>query len=266
MRHAKQSLKDWVRSLRNGLSPKMVHAIESNQIEQLSLLARTVNGRVENQDHVMWFMSGIPTAALNGVGRAQLVPSQLDSQIRAIMKTFRVRHMPMTWWVGPSTEPDDLPKYLEAHGLRYAGEEKGIAVDLSLPDLTPYVVPGFKMDPVDNAGKVATFAHVFSIGFGLKDSRIHLALADLWQSLVRPQYPHFLHYIGYLRNEPVATVSLLLSGGVAGLYNLSAMPGYKKGRRRTSDDCGSTRRGPTPRLQICRACSQTRQPQGSMKS
>ena len=199
-------------------------AIEANQVAQLSLLARTDNGKLESHEKLMWFVSGIPSGGLNGVGRAQLSALDIGVAIKDILHTFKLHHVPMTWWVGPSASPSDLEQHLLANGLIHAGHLRGMALDLRQPlgelrrrrDLT--------IEPATDAATLETFMNVFAAGFGLKQHGICEALLDLWRVIASSRYPCIRHYIASLKQEPVAIFSLLFAEGVAGIYHVTTIP------------------------------------------
>lgn len=61
----------------------------------------------------------------NRVLSAQLAPDDIDARIEATLTHFRSRRLPMSWRIGPSSQPADLGKHLMAHGLTYTGDTTG---------------------------------------------------------------------------------------------------------------------------------------------
>jgi hypothetical protein len=52
--------------------------------------------------------TGLPSPALNSVVRARLAPDEVDAHIDDTLAWFTTHRVPMLWWVGPTSSPDDL--------------------------------------------------------------------------------------------------------------------------------------------------------------
>jgi GNAT superfamily N-acetyltransferase len=74
-----------------------------------------------------------------------------------------------------------------------------------------------------DAENLEQFLHTAAVGVGLPDS-IEGAFRELWTSVgVGPEVP-LRHYLGWLDGKPVATSSLILGAGVAGVYIVATVP------------------------------------------
>jgi hypothetical protein len=185
------------------------------------LLAEAGGHELHDDEGVRWFHSGLPDRYTNGVIRTRLREADADGVIDQLAVELRGRGAPFLWWVLPSDEPADLAERLEARGL-VAGDawpafllETGAMVE-------PPAVPGLEVRRVasedDFAAYLAVMAPILSpsdaftaffaggargIGFG----------ADVDEQ----------HFLGRLDGSPVATSSLLLAGGAAGIYNVTTV-------------------------------------------
>lgn len=206
-------------------TPAMLEAMEANFAEEMACFGRALPGAELHEDGEMqWFFTGRP--GFNGVLRTHIVtnePHEIDARIDAALNYFKARHMSMGWLVTPLTRPANLATYLEAHGLIYRRTNREMAVDtqainetVSTPaDLIIHEVEDQEMlnlwrtttikgwESTEEAGQVYYDAYS-RLGFG-KDKPWH-------------------HYIGWLHDEPVATASLLLHSGIAGIYGVATIP------------------------------------------
>ena len=127
----------------------------------------------------------------------------------------------MLWWVGPSSRPPQLGTHLKAHGFFHSRDLPGMALDLSLlPE--PSLPPGLAIKQVGGIEALRTWCRTLVTGFAFPDVVAH-AYLDAFSSLgFDPQSP-MLNFSGWLNGEAVATASLFLGGGVAGIYNVTTL-------------------------------------------
>lgn len=130
----------------------------------------------------------------------------------------------MMWWTGPSTQPSDLGTNLSERGFHLT-VNPGMAVDLaSLPG--SYTLPkGLLIRRVENEAELDIFSRVVSDVFGMPDF-VKDAFFDFFHNLGFDS--PFLNYIGSIDNEFVATSSVLLGGGVAGIYNVATLESARR--------------------------------------
>ncbi|HET9495544.1 MAG TPA: GNAT family N-acetyltransferase [Chloroflexia bacterium] len=71
-------------------------------------------------------------------------------------------------------------------------------------------------------GPLATFRAILSEVFRLSMTEVNLVLSERALSV-----PHTRHYLGTVHGAAVATATLVLSDGVAGVWNVGTMPAYR---------------------------------------
>ena len=76
---------------------------------------------------------------------------------------------------------------------------------------------------VTTPGPLASFRALLSQVFYLSTSEVDLVLGE--KTL---QSTHVRHYLGWIDNTPVATATLVLSGKVAGVWNVGTLPDYRR--------------------------------------
>ena len=126
-----------------------------------------------------------------------------------------------SWWVGPADEPSNLGQLLQAAGLARAGDE--LAMAASLLDLPDRVEPpkGLEIRRVADQAQLEQFA--LTIDEEPEALRYYRLAA---QVLLQPEAPQWF-YLACIDDRPVATLELTLAGGVAGLYNIATLEGYR---------------------------------------
>ena len=76
---------------------------------------------------------------------------------------------------------------------------------------------------VSTPGPLASFRSILSQVFHLSMAEVTLVMGE--KAL---QVTHVRHYLGWLDNVPVGTATLVLSGRVAGVWNVGTLPEYRR--------------------------------------
>jgi len=211
-----------MRILKSLSDSDLLFAFESNQISNMSHLP----GGKSYEDHkVKWIISGIPSPWLNYVVYSNFAKVDIDNKIKNILTYFKLRRIPITWWIFPSAVPTNLGVFLKKHGMKYTGYMTGMAIDLTAVKKNYSVPSGFTIEQVCNKEMLEKFVGAFAKGFGV-DYNVSKAIfsVDLMLDIALP----LRHYIGTLDGIPVATSSLLLEAGVAGIYHIATIPEARK--------------------------------------
>jgi GNAT superfamily N-acetyltransferase len=208
---------------------RLVDAIDYNRSEhlvELHKLLQSHDSDVEFYDdpQLRWFISGIAHPLLNVVKLAKFNSDDIDARIESVLSPFKSRGLPMTWWVGPASQPTGLGKLLEAHGLVLEYEFPGMALDFH--DTDESTPPELTIERVADSDMMQQYRLAFKNGFGLPDSFadffMGLYLAQGFSADARRHY-----YIGLVDGEPSACSTLDLGAGVAGVYAVGTMPEHR---------------------------------------
>ncbi len=212
---------------------ELVAAIEANTQAAFLRWATALGAEVQNETHTTWFTSGLPFALCNGVIRAAFPSTEADSSIAAVLDQLRASNTPMCWLVGPSSQPDDLGRRLEAHGLAHAEDGVGMAVDLDA--LRSVDLPqGLTTIAVDDGATLRRWIDALCSGSDFPTSvRDHLHRDVVERHGLATAHGLSRHnsirlYLGLLEGEPVATSLLFLDAVVAGLYDVATVPGARR--------------------------------------
>jgi GNAT superfamily N-acetyltransferase len=208
-------------------APALVKAIEENQFEGYQIFRHWPRAEVHDDPDMLWTITDIPNSMFNNVFRAQLAPDNVDAAIEAVIARCRSRNVPVFWHVGPLTKPANLGKYLQVHGFTLGGESPGMAVDLLALNEGLPAPPGLAVEQVADVETLKLFCHVFKVGFGWPDF-VEDAWLDLFASVGLGAQSPMRHYLGRLKGEPVATMSLFLGTGVAGIYCVATVPDARR--------------------------------------
>ncbi len=190
--------------------------IEANINDYLLSFARLPGATLHDDATSTWVDSGVASSTFNSIVRARFAPAAAaDAHIESVLAHFRQRSQPVTWHIGPTTEPPNLEQMLLAHGMVHSEDEPGMAVELthildSLP--TP---PGLTIHQVRDARGLRDWVDIWLFPVPVEarqpsfDALLGRGLGDdlPWR-----------YYVGYLDGHPVATSELFVGAGVAAVH------------------------------------------------
>lgn len=208
-------------------TPKIVAAIEENLFQFFDLFKNHPQTEQHNDQSMLCCITGIPFPLFNAVLHARLSGKDVDDAIETVITRCSKKNVPLLWWTGPATQPPDLGAYLQNYGFILVNEYPGMAVDLhNLNDQLP-APTNFKVQPVVDDNLLQTWCCVGTAGFGMPEFVINNLFDFFCYEGFSPS-TRIRHYLGYLQGQPVATASLFLGAGVAGIYNVATIPAARR--------------------------------------
>ncbi len=205
-------------------TPKLVAAIEENLYSFMDILQRWPRAEVHRQPGVTWCITDVPFPLFNSIMRTRLSSDAADGVIESIIAKAELRHVPLSWWTGPTTHPVELCMHLRHHGFRESEAAPGMAVTLSEVDARRSVVPGLSIEIVRDPVGLTQWGLTSSLGFGAPVEEAE-RLAPVWCDLLCCADPDAsFPFVGYLDGKPVATSWLIYGAGVAGIYAVGTLP------------------------------------------
>jgi ribosomal protein S18 acetylase RimI-like enzyme len=207
----------------------LVEAIDRHRREEITFRTRLEGGEVEERDGMLRFVSGYNVWWTNGVLGSVLTPRDADERIAWAMEPFRERGLPSGWWVGAAPRPSDLGRRLEALGLRHHEELPWLGRDLreskDLEDVSE--VPGLSIEQVVDGPSHARWLRAMVGGFDLAPDVERFISESALRSGFGPE-GRWLRFVGMVGAEPVASAGLIVAADVAGVYNVSTTPAYRR--------------------------------------
>ncbi len=158
--------------------------------------------------------------------RTKFDESKVDAQIDALLGQITAQTDRFDWALYRTDSPADIGERLTARGLK-PGSVPWLLADLDdVPDLAP-LEDALRVEIVTSPQQLEEWWHVSAAGFEGDDALIKI----FYDAYVR--YPlgadvDYLHTIGYRHDEPVTSATLLLTEGIAGLYNISTPPPHRR--------------------------------------
>jgi GNAT superfamily N-acetyltransferase len=163
----------------------------------------------------------------NSILWANLDLTRLDEKIEEIAGYFKSRVNDFMWHVLPSSQPPELRQRLPEHGLKKIEGRPVMTLDLQTLPLELPQIPGFRVELVKDEAMLHEWYVASAEGFeaSLEGARPYY---DAYACLGFGADSPFLHYTGYLNDEPVTSSTLLLAAGMAGIYDVSTVPSARR--------------------------------------
>jgi ribosomal protein S18 acetylase RimI-like enzyme len=210
--------------LQDFTTARLAVANEENLASWIPVFSRLKGSQVNDLPGVKRSISNIPMSLLNSIMDAQLAPEQVEPTIEFVIADARSRHVPILWWVGPSTSPADLAQQLVKHGFSIDEDGPGMAVDIEKLNENLPVPDGCSIQPAKDDDSWWAWSRTMARGFEVPADRVEFAV-NSWHDLLSQVNPETtLGYTAWLKGSPVATSLLQLGGGVAGIYAVATIP------------------------------------------
>lgn len=203
------------------LSPEdIVKACEENYINHWRCVGASPNAEFSEGGGITQCITGIRQDVFNVVLKCSLDPKTIDVEIDKAIKDYRSRRIPLLWHAGPSSEPGDVGRRLEARGFPNDYNLSAMAVDLeSMDDVHP--ADGVTVKVVDNMRDCEDWARC------LARSWESPANTDSWMlrnACFKPSIEREMGlslprrmYLGLLNGRATGTSTLVWSDDIVGL-------------------------------------------------
>lgn len=192
--------------------------MHENFAEAYRVLGRSLPGGA------VWESEGA-TAVATGVDRPEFnrlfvldEPADVETLLDHAEAFFANAEVP--WCV--VAPPEVAPSLKNASGLEAGPYIPGMVLE-GPPVTATVMVPGLHVEPVSTADDGERFVTALARGFETQ--------RELFRLFGHPAViaqPHVSHYLGVLDGQAVATATLVVSHGIAGLFNISTVPGRRR--------------------------------------
>jgi ribosomal protein S18 acetylase RimI-like enzyme len=176
---------------------------------------------VEWPDMVL-YMTGINSPWFNGATRTKIATGREEERVAAALKRLEAERLPLSWTVGPSTEPQNLGKYLEAAGFKAGETGPVMAVDLS-EWLGVEVPSNVTIDEVTDYDTLRIYGAVLMPVFDIPYPAAQGAIEEYEAIGYGPDGPMRL-LLAEFEGKPAATSMVFFGGGIAWIDDVAVAP------------------------------------------
>ncbi|MHB0876437.1 MAG: GNAT family N-acetyltransferase [Anaerolineae bacterium] len=175
------------------------------------------------EEDVVWCVSQAEAPG-NQVLRTQFAEESAERRIDDTIAEIARHADHIDWLVFPSCRPADLGQRLQARGMPGTPGGTWMLADLPLPSGPVAALAGFHVERVTDDALLRAWVQISSEGFQADVSVFYDAYArhGFGSEAIS------LHYVGYLGDKPVTSSTLLLAGGIAGIFDVSTPPALRR--------------------------------------
>ena len=202
----------------------LLEAVERHNWEAVSLAIHLPGARLVERPGLRFVDSGTAVPFFNGVASRDLGDGA-DAAVAEVTAVLRERNVPAMWWPLPSGSPADVPARLEAAGWKHTESMPWMGRSLEQPLPAPPEVPGLEVRRVVSDEDQQGWLTAMRDGFGIP-APIMDAMATL--SGVVGTDGAWLRFVAFLDGRPVGSAGVHPTGDVAGLYNVTTLPGARR--------------------------------------
>jgi GNAT superfamily N-acetyltransferase len=213
--------------LHNPSESTLLTAIDRNWRVAMRAFGLAPQVHIRDDDQVFWYITGMADPAFNSIMYAHLAPDQIGGvvqELRSLRETYAV---PMNWLVGADSRPSDLGRQLVAAGLRHLVDLPLMTAELVTLHDDQARPAELTIQRVESEQLWAEWIAAELQGFEV-ESTFAPAMVALRMGMGFGDQLPLAHFLGRLGGQPVATASLLLAEGIAGIYDVSTVPGVRR--------------------------------------
>ncbi len=202
---------------------QLIEQIQNNFVSYFRLFAG-LPGVTFVEGDVTWFCNREQGEPGNYILRTQFAAATADQEIDRLLARIGEQAKYIDWMVFPACRPVDLGRRLEAHGI--SGHRAGtwMTADLTRRPDVPAVPPGFTIRWVQNDAALWVWKLAQDAGFGENAQLYYDAYAqDGYGTEAAAR-----HYVGFQDEQAVTSGTLLMSDGIASIYNVSTPPALRR--------------------------------------
>jgi GNAT superfamily N-acetyltransferase len=202
-------------------------AIEANMFAWLPLFGSLPGGLYVDTGKLKRSITPIPFALFNSIMDARIPESRVDRTIREVIEEASTRHVPVRWWIGPSTRPQNLAEHLESFGFTLGDDAPGMAVELNKLNENLPKPEGLSVSLCASEDEKRRWSQVMGTANEIPEEASFVV--DAWADfLVQTDARQMQPYLAWWQAKPVATCLQFLGGGVAGIYAVATVPGARR--------------------------------------
>lgn len=168
-------------------------------------------------------LSKHPDVFYNAVYEARFSSENVVDRVEEVVSFFSSRsQLPMTWFLTPTCQPDNLAQALEAKGFKRAFRTPGMYLHLTNYERPERRNSSHQIIRVTNSEQLSQWLSAGKDSFGLSDSLLE-AYFQLFQSKgFGDQWPWRL-FVGTVDGTPTTCVRLFQGKDTAGIFHVSTI-------------------------------------------
>jgi len=206
---------------------RIAQAFDTNMIAFGRLLTTLPQAVLYDEPTLCWFETGVPQVVFNGVLQTYLELEALPAAIDRVLTHFQQRNLPFQWQIGPSSQPTNFGKLLQARGIiQTEDEEPGMAADLHTLNEELPAVSNLTIHPVTTHDLLQQWVRTW--GAGVTPEEVIQDWFTVYAGLPFGPERSLRLYLGTIDGKPVSTACLFLEAGVAAIHHIVTLHEFRR--------------------------------------
>ena len=202
-----------------------IFEINLNQYFRLFANNTIENSGISEGDYSVQISSGLNHPDFNAVVQTNLL-NNFDEIKNDVDTFFNNTNLPYTWFITPNNEKMGLYKELLEHKYRYIGYDMIVGVELNNIIRNIKTPNSLYIEEVNSKEKLEIWGELFIKSRNMRGITVS-DFNELFKTTNFEEPYLFKKYIGWLNGEPICGSTLILGGGIAVIYDQTALPKYK---------------------------------------
>jgi GNAT superfamily N-acetyltransferase len=199
-------------------------ALQRNMASYLGLFAGLPGTLLHEENGVSWFLNAHAPPG-NFILKTRFSESTAMERVQTVLAQVSQHADFLDWPVYCADTPANLEQVLAAAGCA-AGRVPWMLADLAaLPDL-PWL-DDFRVEQVSDLKMLETWQQASALGFEIDPQGVQIYY-DAYARQLQAASPTAVQHIGFWRDRPVTSSTLLLADGIAGVYDVSTPPQFRQ--------------------------------------
>ena len=201
----------------------LIEALRKNYIEYFRLFHGQHGIRVHVDSGTAWIVANGPPG--NHILRANLSETAADEEIDALLAAIARHTGGVRWLLFPQDRPPDLPRRLAGRGLPAGKGDHWMFCRLPQVPARAHT-SRLRVKRVRNNPDLRAWWTASALGFGMTQ-RAAQRWFDAYRRHGFGRNASVRNFIGQVERDTVVSATLVLAGGIAGIYDVSTLPAYR---------------------------------------
>lgn len=204
---------------------EIAEVIETNDTEFCCHWAQAAEVELTREEYWYRLSSAISHPYFNSIFEATIPPDEISEAIQRALTYYRSKNLPMCWWVGPQSQPDDLGKLLVDRGLTHVATEVVMAMRPFEADYER-VSDEVEVQAVTSATDLRTWVEVMTSVYDLPNFT-----QEPWFQILKKagigSRNKLQHFVALVDGEVAGVGSIFYGSQAAGIYNVAVLPPFR---------------------------------------
>ncbi len=204
---------------------KIAEVIETNDTEFCCHWAQASEVELIREDYWYRLSSAISHPYFNSIFEATIPPAEIAEAIERALSYYRGENRPMSWWVGPRSQPIDLGKLLVNRGFTHVVTEVAMAMRPFEADYER-VSDEVEVQAVTAVTDLRTWVEVMTSVYDLPEFT-----QEPWFQILKKagigSRSKLQHFLAMVEGEVAGVGSIFYGSQAAGIYNVAVLPSFR---------------------------------------